>query len=265
MSQSAEISIEGILAACRQNLPAVAQSLNNCLQAQYRLEIGEPIAWNPDSVNAGFDGPARTELALAAPCARLVGRDLDGVSVRRSVGDLGARLDLERAGSPIGFIEVGAQHGTFDLAKLQGLPLSSTATALILVGLLSKSATLPLHTWLPDAGVAPSPVTALLHAAVLVKIGVYVFARLFIANFAISPFAHQLVLIVAATSALVSAGAALIDTDMKRVIAYSTVSQIAFIFLGLAAGTHLAVTGALLYILMQKWFVRGLTEGALKM
>ena len=61
------------------------------------------------------------------------------------------------------------------------------AVALILVGILAKSATLPFHTWLPDAGVAPSPVTALLHAAVLVKIGVYVFARLFVATFALDP------------------------------------------------------------------------------
>ena len=80
-------------------------------------------------VDAGFDGPARTELALAAPCARLVGRDLDGVSVRRSVGDPGARLDLERAGSPIGFIEVGEIS--------QALSRSTSALAWTDVGNLS--------------------------------------------------------------------------------------------------------------------------------
>jgi NADH:ubiquinone oxidoreductase subunit 5 (subunit L)/multisubunit Na+/H+ antiporter MnhA subunit len=136
--------------------------------------------------------------------------------------------------------------------------LSNLAVGLILVGILSKSATLPFHTWLPDAGVAPSPVTALLHAALLVKIGVYVFARLFIATFAIDESWHTVVPIVAGTSALVSAGAAMIDTDLKRIIAYSTVSQIGFIFLGLSIGNELGVVGALLYILMH-----GLAKGGL--
>jgi NADH:ubiquinone oxidoreductase subunit 5 (subunit L)/multisubunit Na+/H+ antiporter MnhA subunit len=135
---------------------------------------------------------------------------------------------------------------------------------LILLGILSKSATLPLHTWLPDAGVAPSPVTALLHAAVLVKIGVYVFARLFIVTFPVFEPAsinvtwQTAALIIAAASALVSAGAALIETDLKRIIAYSTVSQIAFIFLGFASGSTIGVAGALLYILMH-----GLAKGGL--
>ncbi|MDD4981075.1 MAG: NADH-quinone oxidoreductase subunit L [Candidatus Omnitrophica bacterium] len=154
----------------------------------------------------------------------------------------------------IGFISIYQQAGSFDLLILrQALkvnPLSHLAVFLILVGIFSKSATLPFHTWLPDAGVAPSPVTALLHAAVLVKIGVYVFARLFLATFTLEQFWHTAVPIIAATSAIVSAGAALVDTDLKRIIAYSTISQIGFIFFGLAIGNELAVTGALLYILM---------------
>jgi NADH:ubiquinone oxidoreductase subunit 5 (subunit L)/multisubunit Na+/H+ antiporter MnhA subunit len=129
---------------------------------------------------------------------------------------------------------------------------------LILAGILSKSATLPFHTWLPDAGVAPSPVTALLHAALLVKIGVYVFARLFIATFTVDEFWHTVVPIVAGASAIVSACAAMIDTDLKRIIAYSTVSQIGFIFLGLSIGNEIGVAGALLYILMH-----GLAKGGL--
>ncbi|MBF0494646.1 MAG: NADH-quinone oxidoreductase subunit L, partial [Candidatus Omnitrophica bacterium] len=84
----------------------------------------------------------------------------------------------------IGFIMIYSQTGSFDLGvckeyfKANHLP--NIVVLLILAGILSKSATLPFQTWLPDAGVAPSPVTALLHAAVLVKIGVYVFARLFV-------------------------------------------------------------------------------------
>lgn len=68
-----------------------------------------------------------------------------------------------------GFIGIYIQTGTFDLLALQGQGLDSWIVILILFGILSKSATLPFHSWLPDAGVAPSPVTSLLHAAVLVK------------------------------------------------------------------------------------------------
>lgn len=162
----------------------------------------------------------------------------------------------------IGFIMVFQQTGSFDLAvikdTLKGNPIADITVLLILFGILSKSATLPFHTWLPDAGVAPSPVTALLHAAVLVKIGVYVFARLFIATFTVSQMWHVIVPWIAAASALVSAGAALIETDMKRIIAYSTVSQIGFIFLGLSIGSVIGVAGGLLYILMH-----GLAKGGL--
>jgi proton-translocating NADH-quinone oxidoreductase chain N len=162
----------------------------------------------------------------------------------------------------LGFIMIYVQTGTFDMTAartaLGGATLAGPAVLLILLGILSKSATLPFHTWLPDAGVAPSPVTALLHAAVLVKIGVYVFARLFVVTFAMSADWQTIVLIIAAASALVSAGAALVDTDLKRIIAYSTVSQIAFIFLGFACGTTIGVAGALLYILMH-----GLAKGGL--
>ena len=161
-----------------------------------------------------------------------------------------------------GFVMLWSETGSFDLIeirdKLGGKAVPDLALLFILGGILSKSATLPFHTWLPDAGVAPSPVTSLLHAAVLVKIGVYMYARLFIATFTCSAFGHDFILAVAAASALVSAGAAMVDTDLKRIIAYSTVSQIAFIFLGLAAGGHMAVTGALLYILMH-----GLAKGGL--
>jgi proton-translocating NADH-quinone oxidoreductase chain M len=158
----------------------------------------------------------------------------------------------------IGFIMVYSETGTFDLIALRGAKISNVAVLLILFGIFSKSATLPLHTWLPDAGVAPSPVTSLLHAAVLVKIGVYVFARLFLITFNIDEIWHTAIPIIAAVSALVSAGAALIETDIKRIIAYSTVSQIAFILLGLSTGTVVGAAGGLLYI-----FMHGLAKGGL--
>jgi len=154
----------------------------------------------------------------------------------------------------IGFLMIYQITGSFDLPVIKeslGIRiLPSLAVGLILAGIFSKSATLPFHTWLPDAGVAPSPVTALLHAAVLVKIGVYVFARIFIVNISIATLWHTVIPVVAGVSAIIAAGAALMETDLKRIIAYSTVSQIGFIFFGLAIGSEVAITGALLYILM---------------
>ncbi len=143
----------------------------------------------------------------------------------------------------VAIVAIYGAYGTFDLAALRGKRLAFALTPLILTGILSKSATLPFHTWLPDAGVAPSPVTALLHAAVLVKIGLYVFARLLLVTFIIDPFWDHLLLAIAASSAVVAAGAALIETDLKRIIAYSTVSQIGFIFLGLGSGTAAGIAG----------------------
>ncbi|MCU0641322.1 MAG: hypothetical protein MUC35_04460 [Candidatus Margulisbacteria bacterium] len=150
----------------------------------------------------------------------------------------------------LAFVGIYQATGTLELTGMVGLTLPVSLVALIMAGILTKSATLPFHTWLPDAGVAPSPVTALLHAAVLVKIGVYVFARLFLATFAVDAVWHTIIPALAAASALVAAGAALVETDIKRIIAYSTVSQIAFIFLGLAINNIVGVVGGLLYILM---------------
>ena len=188
--------------------------------------------------------------------------EITGIASWRLIGFYRGKTDVLRADKAflvtgfgalvmlIGIIATYGQTGSFDLASLKGVSLPWIVSGLLLVGMLSKSATLPFHTWLPDAGVAPSPVTALLHAAVLVKIGVYVYARLFLVTFALQQQMRIAVIVIAAASALVSAGAALRETDIKRIVAYSTVSQIAFIFLGLATGTAIGAEGALLYILM---------------
>jgi len=162
----------------------------------------------------------------------------------------------------IGFVMLYAHTGALDLAAIKraasGRPLPDLVVLLILVGILAKSATLPLHTWLPDAGVAPSPVTALLHAAVLVKIGVYMYARLFVATVPPPEIWQTLVPIIAGASAIISAGAALVETDLTRLIAYSTISQIGFILLGFAVGGRMGIGGALLFILMH-----GIAKGGL--
>jgi len=196
--------------------------------------------------------------------------EMTGIASWRLIGFYRGRNDVLRADKAflvtafgalvmlVGILVVWGQTGTFELGAMKGTILPWTTASLLLVGMLSKSATFPFHTWLPDAGVAPAPVTALLHAAVLVKIGVYVFARLFLATFTLEEQMRIAVAVIAAASALVSAGAALVETDIKRIIAYSTVSQIAFIFLGLATGNALGAAGALLYILMHGMAKAGL-------
>lgn len=181
-------------------------------------------------------------------CWRLIGFYRDDLSVARAnkaflVTVFGALVML------IGFVGVYGTTGTFDLNAMRGAKLPSWVVVFILVGILSKSATFPLHSWLPDAGVAPSPVTSLLHAAVLVKIGVYAYARLFVVTFHINEKFTLIVPIIAAVSALISAGCALVANDIKRVVAYSTISQLAFILLGLSCGTETGFVGGLLYIL----------------
>lgn len=197
----------------------------------------------------------------AVACWRLIGFFRDKAYVLKAdkaflVTVFGALMML------IGFIMVYDQTGSFDLGVIRAAtashPVANLAVIFILFGILSKSATLPLHTWLPDAGVAPSTVTALLHAAVLVKIGVYVFARLFVASMTIDPVWHEIVPWIAGISALVSASAALIDTNIKRIIAYSTISQLGFIFLGLSVGNEIGLAGGLLFILMH-----GIAKGGL--
>ncbi len=157
-----------------------------------------------------------------------------------------------------GFIAIYIQGGSFDLMELQGKGLDNWIVILVLFGILSKSATLPFHSWLPDAGVAPSPVTSLLHAAVLVKIGVYVYARLFLVNFHLDVAWETIIPIIAAVSGIVAAGAAILENNIKRIIAYSTISQLAFIFLGLSIGNMIGAAGGLLYILMHSLAKGGL-------
>jgi NADH:ubiquinone oxidoreductase subunit 5 (subunit L)/multisubunit Na+/H+ antiporter MnhA subunit len=150
----------------------------------------------------------------------------------------------------LGFIQIYGLTNTFDITAMRGTLVPGTAVLFILFGMFSKSATVPLHTWLPDAGVAPTTVTALLHAAVLVKIGVYAFARLFLYTFRLPDGWQQAIPIIVMVSSLVSAGAAAVENDIKRILAYSTVSQIGYIFLGFSMANPSGISGSLLFILM---------------
>jgi proton-translocating NADH-quinone oxidoreductase chain M len=186
---------------------------------------------------------------IAIACWRLIGFYREPAHVRKAdkaflLTFFGAVVML------LGFIQIYGVTNTFDITAMRGTMIPGTAVLLILFGLFSKSATVPLHTWLPDAGVAPTTVTALLHAAVLVKIGVYAFARLFIYTFRLPEGWQQAIPILVVFSSLVAAAAAAVETDLKRILAYSTVSQIGYIFLGFSMMNAAGVSGSLLFILM---------------
>jgi len=110
---------------------------------------------------------------------------------------------------------------------------------LLLVGAFAKSAQVPLHTWLPDAMEGPTPVSALIHAATMVTAGVYLIARMH-PLFERAPAAQDVGAIVGAVTLLIAATTALAQTDIKRVIAYSTMSQIGYMIMGVSVGAYAA-------------------------
>ncbi|MFV0278385.1 MAG: NADH-quinone oxidoreductase subunit L [Parahaliea sp.] len=120
-----------------------------------------------------------------------------------------------------------------------GDALPTLAALLLLGGAVGKSAQLPLHTWLPDAMAGPTPVSALIHAATMVTAGVYLIARTH-ALFLLSPVALQVVAVLGLATLLLAACAALVQQDIKRILAYSTISQIGYMFLALGVGAFAA-------------------------
>ena len=133
--------------------------------------------------------------------------------------------------------------GTFDIAELHSLAVTGalTGTTLtwvaigIFAGAVGKSAQFPLHVWLPDAMEGPTPVSALIHAATMVAAGVFLVARMF-PLFEYSPEALTTVAIIGAFTAIFAASIGLVMTDIKRVLAYSTISQLGYMMLGLGTG-----------------------------
>jgi multicomponent Na+:H+ antiporter subunit A len=128
---------------------------------------------------------------------------------------------------------------------------------LMLAALVAKSVQVPLHTWIPEAMAAPTPVSALLHAACYVKAGVYLAARMH--SFGAWPAAWgQSVMWVGTVTMAVGVMYAMVQTDLKRMLAFSTVSQIGYMLMGLGIGTHLAIAAGLLHCLNHGFFKGGL-------
>ena len=143
------------------------------------------------------------------------------------------------------------------LKEFAGAPYT-LITLLLFVGAVGKSAQLPLFTWLPDAMAGPTPVSALIHAATMVTAGVYMIARSNIL-FTLAPDTLHVVAIVGLTTAVVGALIALSQTDIKKVLAYSTVSQLGYMFLGLGMGAY---TGAFFHVITHAFFKALLFLGA---
>jgi len=127
----------------------------------------------------------------------------------------------------------------FNGCHLPDNPTLELAAFLLLVGAVAKSAQIPLHTWLPDAMEGPTPVSALIHAATMVTAGVYLVARMH-PIYDITTYAHDAVAIIGAVTALFAATIAIVQTDIKRVLAYSTMSQIGYMFLAVGIGAYAA-------------------------
>ncbi|WP_217920076.1 hydrogen gas-evolving membrane-bound hydrogenase subunit E [Actinomadura sp. BRA 177] len=151
-----------------------------------------------------------------------------------------------------GFVVLGQAAGTYRISELVAHPPGGTSAqvgvVLVLLGAFAKSAQIPLHAWLPAAMVAPTPVSAYLHAAAMVKAGVYLVARLAPAFAGVDPW-RPLVLAVGLFSLLVGGVVALRQDDLKRLLAYGTISQLGFLMVLLGNGTRTAaLAGAALLL-----------------
>jgi NADH-quinone oxidoreductase subunit L len=124
-------------------------------------------------------------------------------------------------------------------ALAYGSPVLTAIALLLFVGAVGKSAQIPLYVWLPDAMEGPTPVSALIHAATMVTAGVYMVVRMN-AIYQLAPFALDVVAIIGAITAIFAASMALVQNDIKKVLAYSTISQLGYMFLALGVGAFAA-------------------------
>ncbi|NBW87448.1 MAG: NADH-quinone oxidoreductase subunit L, partial [Planctomycetia bacterium] len=208
---------------------------------------------------------SKPEAARAAKKAFLVNR----------VGDFGlavATFLLWLTYGTLNFHDVTASDGTLlpgilgqarlhDAAGYVGGAVGAAICLLLLLAACGKSAQLPLHVWLPDAMEGPTPASALIHAATMVTAGVYLVARcapIFVA----CPDALAAVSVVGATTALVAALIGTVQNDLKRVLAYSTISQLGYMFASLGTGTLLGFSAAIFHLVTHAFFKALLFLGA---
>ena len=173
--------------------------------------------------------------------------------VMNRIGDLGFILGLF-----LMFSEFGSLNFVDVLSSPLGHENIGIITLLLFIGAMGKSAQLPLFTWLPDAMAGPTPVSALIHAATMVTAGIYLIIRSHVL-YDMSPETMTFISIVGAATALLAATIAMVQNDIKKVLAYSTVSQLGLIFVALGVGAY---TSGMFHLLTHAFFKALLFLGA---
>ncbi len=154
--------------------------------------------------------------------------------ITNRIGDFGFLIGI----FGLMFVVGNVDYSSINSAVLSGLITPEIATIIafmLFIGAMGKSAQIPLYVWLPDAMAGPTPVSALIHAATMVTAGIYMITRL---NFLyiLSPWVLSIIAIIGVLTALFAASIAIVQTDIKKVLAYSTVSQLGFMFLAVGVG-----------------------------
>lgn len=166
------------------------------------------------------------------------------------IGDTAMSIGLFILFTELGTLNIGRILEQAPLNWTVGSSLPVMTAALLLGGAVGKSAQLPLQTWLPDAMAGPTPVSALIHAATMVTAGVYLIARMHVI-FTLAPVVLTIVGVIGALTLLIAGFSALTQSDIKRVLAYSTISQIGYMFLALGVG---AWSAAVFHFMIHAFF-----------
>jgi NADH-quinone oxidoreductase subunit L len=174
------------------------------------------------------------------------------------IGDTAMALGLFLLFTNLGTLDIQALMQIAPKQWVPGASIAVLAAALLLGGALGKSAQLPLQVWLPDAMAGPTPVSALIHAATMVTAGVYLISRTHVL-FALAPVVQTAVAVIGAATLLIAGCSALTQRDIKRVLAYSTISQVGYMFLALGVG---AWSAAIFHLVTHAFFKALLFLGA---
>lgn len=177
--------------------------------------------------------------------------------IMNRIGDLGFLLGIfliYMTFGSVSFAEVFSGASTMS----SGQPVIVAITLLLFIGAIGKSAQIPLYTWLPDAMAGPTPVSALIHAATMVTAGIYMIARSNVL-YTLAPATLSVVLAIGVITALFAATIGLAQNDIKKVLAYSTVSQLGFMFIALGLGAY---TSAVFHLMTHAFFKALLFLGA---
>lgn len=177
--------------------------------------------------------------------------------IMNRVGDLGFLLGIFTIITTFGsveYLEVFNKATAFQV----GDPVMIAITAFLFIGAMGKSAQIPLYTWLPDAMAGPTPVSALIHAATMVTAGIYMVIRSNVL-YSLAPSTLEIVGIIGAATAVFAASIGLLQNDIKKVLAYSTVSQLGYMFMGLGA---MAYSASMFHVITHAFFKALLFLGA---